>query len=222
MNLSALPLPADPSQAYLLRRVLESTTPAEESETDATARCGTILETFDMFAPANALQAMIACHCITLDFVLSAAMRDACDIRLEPRLMLRARSGGQSISRGLHQWVSKFEKLKAKDEKRAAEAPPPDTTARAATPAPVPAAPPVRTKPRQPEQSPPKPASRSIQTPPLTIPSPASVPSFPVDFAAPPLGRNALAASASRIALLAPMASISTMISQAVRASLGS
>jgi hypothetical protein len=211
MNLSTLALPADPAQTFFLRRVLNATTPAEETETDATTRCGTILEMFHGFGPVNALQAMIACHCISLEFVLNAAMRDACDLRLEPRLMLRARAGGNSLSRGLGQWMSKYDKLKARDEKRAAEA--------AESPEPVPEQPlpqqPVQTKP-----APPKPAPRPIRVPPAALPMPENPPPFHVELTAPHVGRRALASSVSRIAMLAPMASISDLAHQAVRASL--
>jgi hypothetical protein len=199
------------AQGYLLRRVLDATTPADETETDASTRCGTILEMFRDFGPVNALQAMIACHCISLEFVLNAAMRDACDLRLEPRLMLRARAGGNSLSRGLGQWLTKYEKLKARDEKRAAEA------VETQTPAPEETLPPkpVQTKPEQP-----KPAPRPIRVPPAEMPMPETSPSFHAELTAPPVGRHALASSVSRIAMLAPMASISDLAHQAVRASL--
>jgi len=215
MNLSTLALPADPAQTFFLRRVLNATTPAEETETDATTRCGTILEMFHGFGPVNALQAMIACHCISLEFVLNAAMRDACDLRLEPRLMLRARAGGNSLSRGLGQWMAKYEKLKARDEKRAAEA--------AETPAPVLMPDPEQTPPPkavQTKPAPPKPAPRPIGVPPAEMPMPKNPPAFHVELTAAPVGRHALASSVCRTAMLAPMASISDLARQAVRASL--
>jgi len=140
---------------------------------------------------------MIACHCITLEFVLSAAMRDAGDLRLDPKLRLRARAGGLSLSRGLGQWLSKYEKLKARDEKQAAET---------QTEAPILA-------PDQP--SPAKPVEAKREPPPAKV-RPTQIP-LPIRAhrIAPPVIPNALASSVSRVAMLAPMASLSNTVRQA-------
>jgi hypothetical protein len=68
------------------------------------------------------MESMIACHCITLQFMLNAAMRDAGNISLDPVVLTRLRASAISISKTLLQWVSKYERLHARNEARAAEA----------------------------------------------------------------------------------------------------
>jgi hypothetical protein len=108
--------------AYLLEGVVDATTSPNEIEAAARSRRDAIVAMLRAFDPADAMEAMIACHCVTLQFLLNAAMRDAANINLEPATLARARAGAMSISRTLHQWVTKFETVKTRNEARATEA----------------------------------------------------------------------------------------------------
>ena len=127
--------------AYLLNGVVEATAPPNETEADARSRGDAIVEMVCAFDPRDAMETMIACHCVMLQFLLNAAMRDASNIALEPAVMIKARAGAISISRTLHQWVTKLEKIKKRNEAHAAEvrqaAQTPAASVAAAEPAPV-------------------------------------------------------------------------------------
>ena len=94
--------------------------------------------------------------------LLNAAMRDANDITLESAVLIKARAGAISISRTLHQWVTKLEKVKKRNEAQAVE---------------------VREALREPaaeEASPPKsPAQKSpiapVTSPRVPVPSPVAI-----------------------------------------------
>lgn len=134
--------------AYLLNGVVESTTPPGETAANAQSRREAIDEMFKAFDPSNPMQAMIASHCVALQFLLNAAMRDASNINLEPAVLTRARAGAVAISKTLHQWVTRLEKFKQRDEIRAKEARQSNQTIAAAT-APKPE--PVATAPQPPK-----------------------------------------------------------------------
>jgi len=106
--------------AYLLDDLVESTTPRGESAAKAQSRREAIAEMFKALDPRDGLQAMIACQCITLRFLLNAAMRDTGNVNQEPDAA-RSRTGVVAISKTLHQWVSKLEKIQQRNETRAAE-----------------------------------------------------------------------------------------------------
>jgi hypothetical protein len=108
--------------AYLLNGVVEATAPPNETEAAARTRGDAIVEMVCAFDPRDAMETMIACHCVMLQFLLNAAMRDASNVTLEQAVLLKARAGAMSISRTLHQWVTKFEKVRKRNESRAAEA----------------------------------------------------------------------------------------------------
>lgn len=129
-------------KAHLLRGVINATAPADETRTEAAARCELIVEMFKCLAPDNALQAMIACHCIMLRFVLEGAMRDAANQSLEPKILARARSSAMTISRQWDVWSNRFDKMKARDETEAAKALAGEQSATTAARKPAPKAPP--------------------------------------------------------------------------------
>src|SRR5258708_29310483 len=108
--------------AYLLNGVGEATAPPNETEAAARTRGDAIVEMVCAFDPRDAMETMIACHCVMLQFLLNAAMRDASNIPLEPAILIKARAGAMSISRTLHQWVTKFERVRKRNESHAAEA----------------------------------------------------------------------------------------------------
>lgn len=132
--------------AYLLDSVVRATTPQGETATDAQSRIDAITEMLRAYQPATHLEAMIACQCIMMQFLFNAAMRDTGNPRLDPAGLARARAEANAASRTLHQWVSKFEKERKRNETRAAEA----AKAQAAQAKPKPAEQPSLDKPAQP------------------------------------------------------------------------
>lgn len=108
--------------AHLLEGVIESSTPPGETSANARSRREAIVAMFEAFNPTDGMQAMFACQCIVLQFLQIGAMREACNTTLDPELANRARISATSISKTLHQWVSKIEKLKHHNEAKAAEA----------------------------------------------------------------------------------------------------
>ena len=151
MNLAAVPFSQDACNDYLLGAVMEATAPRGETAATRHGRLATITEMFRTFEPANAVEAMIACHCITLQFVLNAAMRDAGDVTLDAVLLTRMRASAMAISKTLALWISKYRSMHNHEETRAAPAPK--------------SAPSIRAEP-----SPPKPPSQSVPRPPAPIP----------------------------------------------------
>jgi hypothetical protein len=106
---------------YLLDGVVDATTPPNETEAAARIRADAIVEMVCAFDPRDAMETMIACHCVMLQFLLNAAMRAACDVRLAPAVMAKNRAAVTSTSRTLHQWVTKFEKIRKRNATSAAE-----------------------------------------------------------------------------------------------------
>jgi hypothetical protein len=80
-------LSQDAYNAHMLGGVMDATVSPGETETAARDRCAAIVEMFRTFAAANAMESMIACHCITLQFVPTAAMRDAGNVNLDPGML---------------------------------------------------------------------------------------------------------------------------------------
>lgn len=108
--------------AYLISRVIAATTPPGETAAEAQARAEAIAEMLRAYDPDNGMEAMMACQCIMMQSLLDAAMRDANNPRQEPAALAKARAAAISASRTLHQWVSKLENLRKRNERRAAEA----------------------------------------------------------------------------------------------------
>ncbi len=111
--------------AYLLDSLIDATTPAGETETGAGSRRAAIHAMFHAFEPADAGEAMMASHCVALQFLTNAAIRDASRAALTPEALTRVRAGAMGFSRVLFQWVSKLEKIKqrkAAKERSSAEA----------------------------------------------------------------------------------------------------
>jgi len=123
MNLDTVPLSQDVCGDYLLGAVMEATTPLGETAAARHGRHATITGMFRTFEPANAVEAMIACHCITLQFVLNAAMRDAGDVSMDPVMLTRMRASAMTISKTLALWISKYRMMHDRDETRAPTAP---------------------------------------------------------------------------------------------------
>jgi hypothetical protein len=107
--------------AYLLNEIVEATPPPQETAADARSRGDAIVEMVCAFDPRDAMETMIACHCVMLRFLLNAAMRDASNVNLEPAVMIKARSGAISISRTLHQWTTQFGRARKRNEAHVAE-----------------------------------------------------------------------------------------------------
>ena len=144
--------------AYLLSRAVWATTPAGETVTEAQARAEAIAAMLRAYAPGDGVEAMMACQCIMMQFVLDAAMRDAGNAREEPAAQGKARAGAISASRTLHQWVTKLENYRKRNERRAAEA--------AKAPAAIPAADPPE------ETSPGDTGQQQVASPPPASPEP--------------------------------------------------
>ena len=106
--------------AYLLDGVVDATTPPNETEAAAAVRADAIMEMVCAFDPRDAMETMIACHCVMLQFLLNSAMRAACDVQLAPAVLAKNRAAATSTSRTLHQWVTKFEKVRKRNEVSAA------------------------------------------------------------------------------------------------------
>ena len=151
--------------AYLLDGVVDSTTPPGETAANAQSRREAIGEMFRAFDPRDAMEAMIACHCVALQFLLNGAMRDAGNVNQEPAMLTRARAGAMAISKTLHQWVSKLEKIKQRKEVRAAEALKAARANIAAVAAPEPEPLAARPQPPGPPLDKPRPVSRPGEQP---------------------------------------------------------
>src|SRR5258708_7476513 len=95
--------------AYLLSRVVWTTTPPGETATHAQARAEAIAAMLRAYDPRDGMEAMMACQCVMMQFLLTAAMRDASNPHQEPAILTKARAGAISASRTLHQWITKFE-----------------------------------------------------------------------------------------------------------------
>jgi hypothetical protein len=121
MDTDDLTLSEDAYNAYMLRRVMEATTPPGETEADARNRCAAIVEMFRKLAPNGAVECMMACHRISLEFLLHTVMREAANTALPHKELNRSRAMAMSISRTLHLWTTKFESVQARDGARAAE-----------------------------------------------------------------------------------------------------
>ena len=102
--------------AYLLESVVRATTPPGETAVDAQARADAITAMLRAYDPATHLEAMMASQCIMMQFLFNAAMRTANNPQLEPAALAKARAEANSASRTLHQWVSKFEKERKRNE----------------------------------------------------------------------------------------------------------
>ena len=107
---------------FLLNRVIDATTPPDETEPALRYRKDAIFEMIRGYEPTDSMEGMLACHCVTLQFLSNKTMRDANDTTLEPARLDRVRAQANSISRTLLQWTTKYENLKKRNEARAAEA----------------------------------------------------------------------------------------------------
>jgi len=115
-------LSQDAYNAYMLRSVMDATAVSGETAEGTMLRSAAIVEMFRSFEPANAIESMVACHCICLRFMLDSAMRDAGNQELNPALLTRMRGMANSISKNLHLWMAKFDSLHTRNETRAEEA----------------------------------------------------------------------------------------------------
>jgi hypothetical protein len=182
MDPNRFTLSQDDHNAHLLAGVMDATsTPGETAAAARTRRAG-IVRMFRTFDPANSVEAMIACHCISLQFVLAAAMRDAGNVDMDPIMLTRMRASAMAISKNPHIWLMKFESLHTRNEARAAEARQraglPAATVAPPQPEPVPARLPLE-QPRPMAAQPPQPmlppAQPGAAAPPMPGPAPLSV-----------------------------------------------
>ena len=116
-------------QAHLLRGVIQSTTPAKETAADGRLRAAIITEAFRALAPADVMEAMMACHVISLQFVYEGALRDLSaaavstgDEAEDAKAQARRRSQVNTLSRTLGQWLARYETTQTRREKREAGA----------------------------------------------------------------------------------------------------
>jgi hypothetical protein len=170
-------------ETYLVDDVVKATTPPNETAAAARNRREAIIEMVQAYGPTDRKEGMIVCHCIMLQFTLIGAMRDANNTDLEPAVLARARSSAISMSRTLHQWVTKFEAIHKRSEARDPAAqknatPRPGTqrppNALPMTDPPVLHAPVPDGWPAHPGNAPPAPANGSTAVPPGQSPSPAA------------------------------------------------
>jgi hypothetical protein len=122
MDPNSLMLSQDEFNAHALRGVMGATGQPGETAPDAQTRCAAIVAIFRTFEAANPMEAMIACHCISLRFMLAAAMHDAGAPDLAPAMLIRMRASVLAIGKSLHLWMAEFAGLHARNEARAAEA----------------------------------------------------------------------------------------------------
>jgi hypothetical protein len=108
--------------SYLLEGVVESTTPPGETVAQTNTRRDAIGAMFASYDPDDGMEAMIVCHCIELQFLLKAAIRDAGNTRLDADRLGKARAGAMALSKTWNQWVTKLEKMKHRKHVRATEA----------------------------------------------------------------------------------------------------
>jgi hypothetical protein len=121
MEPNNLMLSQDAFNAYMLRGVMGATGQPGETTQDAQTRWAAIVEIFRTFEAANPMEAMIACHCISLRFMLDAAMRDAGAPDLDPAMAIRLRASVLAVGKSLHLWMTEFASLHARNEARAVE-----------------------------------------------------------------------------------------------------
>jgi hypothetical protein len=107
---------------YLLEGVVGSTTPPGETTAETQSRRDAIAAMFSGYDPSDMKEAMIACHCIELQFLLKAAIRDASNVQPDPDRSARARAGAMALSKTWNQWVTKLEKIQQRKEARAEQA----------------------------------------------------------------------------------------------------
>jgi hypothetical protein len=154
--------------AHVLRGVMGATGQPGENAEDAQTRCAAIVEIFRTFEAGNPIEAMIACHCISLRFMFEAAMRDANAADLEPAMLIRLRASAMAAGKSLDLWMRNFANLQARNEVRALEGQRASQPARVATSAkPQPAS--VQARP-VPEQSRPVAAQPVKPASPLVAP----------------------------------------------------
>jgi hypothetical protein len=108
--------------AYLLDGVIAATTPPGETASEAQSRADAIAAMLRAYDPRDGMEAMMACQCVMMQFLLNATLRDTNNPHLQPAILAKARAGAISASRTLHQWVTKFENARKRNELRAAEA----------------------------------------------------------------------------------------------------
>jgi hypothetical protein len=182
MDPNRLTLGQDEFNAHMLRGVMGATCQPGETAQDGQTRCAAIVEIFRTFEAANPLEAMIACHCISVRFLLEAAMRDANAADLGPAMLIRMRASAMAISRSLHLWLANFAKTHARNEARVAEA--------------------RQQRPTQPDTvaTPEKPRAAAMQQPPARPEQPRPIAAKPTPpFVAPAAGLDQLAPPALRL-----------------------
>jgi hypothetical protein len=136
MHAADVSISPEARDAWLLNDLVDSTAQPGETPAAARERRAVIHDLFRGLAPANAVQAMVACHCIGLRFVLAAILRDAMDPALDPRLRARAQGREASSGRMLRDWMRTYEKMRGPETVRVAD-PPPAPVARPAADPPV-------------------------------------------------------------------------------------
>jgi hypothetical protein len=124
MDPTKLVITPDAYNAWLLRGVIEATAQAGETSDEAHIRSGAIIEMFKCFAPRDAVEAMIASHCVHLRLLLQGAMRDAESPNFDAKMLKGMRASAMSVSRTLHLWVTKLETMKARNDQLAAASAP--------------------------------------------------------------------------------------------------
>jgi len=121
MDPNRLTLAQNEFNAHALRGVMGATGQPGETAQDAQTRCAAIVEMFRTFEAANPIEAMIACHCISLRFMFEAAMRDANAADLAPAMQIRLRASAMAVGKSLDLWMRNFASLHARNEARAVE-----------------------------------------------------------------------------------------------------
>jgi hypothetical protein len=122
MDPNRLTLAQDEFNAHVLRGVMDASGHPGETAQDGQTRCAAIVEIFRIFEAANPVEAMLACHCISLRFMFEAAMRDANAADLQPAMLIRLRASAMAVGKSLDLCMRNFASLHARNEARAVEA----------------------------------------------------------------------------------------------------
>ncbi len=99
--------------AYLLDGIFQATASRGETQQAAQIRRSAIAALFAAHAPADAMEATIAANCVTLQFLLNAAVKDSFDSAADPARQTKLRAQAVTIGRALAQWQRQLEKRHA-------------------------------------------------------------------------------------------------------------
>jgi hypothetical protein len=98
MDPTKLVIAPEAYNAWLLGNVIAATVPRGETSAEAHTRSGAIIEMFKCFAPRDAVEAMVASHCVHLQLLSQGAMRDAASTSLDAKTLKGMRASAMTVS----------------------------------------------------------------------------------------------------------------------------